>query len=204
MLWLCFVDLRYSMPLLAITWCSAQDPTVSFSPGAMGRGLRDPALWSLHRASAAQMGYEEPETTELWFNKFSSKGDYEPNHIILCYINELYTDQVKAVWREGEVEERKKGRKRPRECLAWALAEGTKSQGVHGPVDPSTSVKVFENAMTLPFSSHLFFPFCSCGWVITSVWTLATMLSFRQDQVEGSVTHRKGQTLDCQEPALGP
>ena len=61
------------------------------------------------------------------------------------------------MWREGEVEERKKGRKRPRECLAWALAEGTKSQGVHGPVDPSTSVKVFENAITLPLSFFFFF-----------------------------------------------
>jgi hypothetical protein len=64
------------------------------------------------------------------------------------------------VWREGEVEERKKVRKRLRECLAWALAEGTKSQGVHGPVDPSTSVKVFENAITFAtFFTSFFFTF---------------------------------------------
>ena len=74
------------------------------------------------------------------------------------------------MWREGEVEERKKVRKRLRECLAWALAEGTKSQGVHGPVDPSTSVKVFENAITCATFFTSFFPLLQL-WlrVITSV-----------------------------------
>lgn len=74
------------------------------------------------------------------------------------------------MWREGEVEERKKVRKRLRECLAWALAEGTKSQGVHGPVDPSTSVKVFENAITFATFFTSFFPLLQL-WlrVITSV-----------------------------------
>lgn len=111
----------------------------------------------------AQMGYEEPETTELWFNKFSSKGDYEPNHVILCYINELCFDQVKGVWREGEVEERKKGRKRLRECLAWALAEGTKAKVCMDPLIPVQVSRPLKMQSLLPLSSHLCFHFCSCG-----------------------------------------
>lgn len=54
--------------------------------------------------------------------------------------------------------------------LGLALAEGTKSRGVHGPVDPSTSVKVFENAITFATFFTSFFSLLQL-WlrVITSV-----------------------------------
>lgn len=169
-------------------------------PERHGEGvLRAPALRSLRRASA-QMGYEEPDTTELWFDMFSSKGEYEPNHGVLCYINELCFDWggvEGGVWREGGGEGRKKEGKDQGVSYAWAVTEGTpRPRRAWTPWYMCESLGLRKNTVT--FVS--FFTSASSLlqlWlrVITSVWTLATVLNFRQDQVEGNVTHRKeGQT----------